>query len=274
MHRGRRGAHVLLRGGGHGGARRDPAADAAEPSGRDAGRRADPRRGPPVNVHFPPTRLVCLENTHSRCGGAVLDAAYMRRVRAVADANHLAVHLDGARLFNAAVALGVPAADLAPPTPTASRSACPRASRRPSAAFCAARMAFVEAARRVRKMVGGGMRQAGVLAAAGLVALDTMVARLADDHAHARRLADGLRALPGVTPAPDAGRTNIVVAALDRPGHGRRHARGAHGPRGGEVLQRRTGAFPARDALGGHRRRCRAGAGRVRAGARLTALRA
>jgi threonine aldolase len=76
--------------------------------------------------------------------------------------------------------------------------------------------AFIDTARRARKQLGGGMRQAGVLAAAGLVALDTMVDRLADDHANARRLAEGLAGLRGVTPAPDAGRTNIVVAALDR----------------------------------------------------------
>lgn len=170
----------------------------------------------PVNVHFPPTRLVCLENTHNRCGGAVLDAAYMRRVRAVADGNHLAVHLDGARLFNAAVALGVPAADLAADADSVTFCLSKGLAAPVGSVLCGTRD-FVEAARRVRKMVGGGMRQAGVLAAAGLVALDTMVARLAEDHAHARRLADGLRALPGVTPAPDAGRTNIVVAALDRP---------------------------------------------------------
>ncbi|MEO8084475.1 MAG: low-specificity L-threonine aldolase [Ardenticatenales bacterium] len=170
----------------------------------------------PVNVHFPPTRLICLENTHNRMGGAVLDATYMHAVRAVADENDVRVHLDGARLFNAAVALGVPAAALAADADSVTFCLSKGLAAPVGSVLCGSRP-FIDAARRARKMVGGGMRQAGVLAAAGIVALDTMVDRLAEDHAHARRLADGLRALPGVTPAPDAGRTNIVVAGLDRP---------------------------------------------------------
>ena len=167
------------------------------------------------NVHFPVTRLICLENTHNRCGGAVLDAAYMRAVRAVADAHGLAVHLDGARIFNAAVALGVPVSALAADADSVTFCLSKGLAAPVGSVLCGT-PAFIDTARRARKQLGGGMRQAGVLAAAGLVALDTMVDRLADDHANARRLAEGLAGLRGVTPAPDAGRTNIVVAALDR----------------------------------------------------------
>ncbi|MBK6769175.1 MAG: low-specificity L-threonine aldolase [Ardenticatenales bacterium] len=167
------------------------------------------------NVHFPVTRLICLENTHNRCGGAVLDAAYMRAVRAVADAHGLAVHLDGARIFNAAVALGVPVSALAADADSVTFCLSKGLAAPVGSVLCGT-AAFIDTARRARKQLGGGMRQAGVLAAAGLVALDTMVDRLADDHANARRLAEGLAGLRGVTPAPDAGRTNIVVAALDR----------------------------------------------------------
>jgi len=167
------------------------------------------------NIHFPVTRLICLENTHNRCGGAVLDAAYMRTVRTVADAHGLAVHLDGARIFNAAVALGVPAATLAADADSVTFCLSKGLAAPVGSVLCGGK-AFIDAARRARKQLGGGMRQAGVLAAAGLVALDTMVDRLADDHDNARRLAEGLAGMRGVTPAPDAGRTNIVVAALDR----------------------------------------------------------
>ncbi|MCC7020724.1 MAG: low-specificity L-threonine aldolase [Ardenticatenales bacterium] len=167
------------------------------------------------NIHFPVTRLICLENTHNRCGGAVLDAAYMRSVRAVADAHGLPVHLDGARIFNAAVALGVPAATLAADADSVTFCLSKGLAAPVGSVLCGT-AAFIDAARRARKQLGGGMRQAGVLAAAGLVALDTMVDRLADDHENARRLTEGLAGMRGVTPAPDAGRTNIVVAALDR----------------------------------------------------------
>lgn len=166
------------------------------------------------NIHFPPTRLICLENTHNRCGGSVLDAAYMRAVRRVADAHGLAVHLDGARLFNAAVALGVPPAELAADADSVTFCLSKGLAAPVGSVLCGSE-AFVARARKVRKQLGGGMRQAGVLAAAGLVALETMVDRLADDHAHARRLADGLAALPGIRLDAAAVRTNIVIAALD-----------------------------------------------------------
>lgn len=168
------------------------------------------------NIHFPPTRLICIENTHNRCGGSVLDGAYMGAVRAVADAHGLAVHLDGARLFNAAVALGVPPAALAADADSVTFCLSKGLAAPVGSVLCGGE-AFVARARRARKQLGGGMRQAGVLAAAGLVALETMVDRLADDHAHARALAEGLVGLRGIGLDPAAVRTNIVIATLDRP---------------------------------------------------------
>jgi len=168
----------------------------------------------PEHITFPPTRLIALENSHNRCSGAVLDAAYMARVRALADRHGLVVHLDGARLFNAAVALGVPAAELAAGADSVTFCLSKGLSAPVGSVLCGSGD-FVRRARRVRKMVGGGMRQAGVLAAAGLVALETMVERLADDHRNARRLAEGLAALPGIDVDPEAVVTNIVVFGVD-----------------------------------------------------------
>jgi len=165
------------------------------------------------DVHFPVTRLVCLENTHNRCGGTVLDTAYMTRVRKVAHRHGLRVHLDGARLFNAAVALGVPPAALAASTDSVTFCLSKGLAAPVGSVLCGSDD-FVQRARRARKALGGGMRQAGVIAAAGIVALQTMVERLADDHANARRLAEGLAALPGIHIDPETVRTNIVIFAV------------------------------------------------------------
>lgn len=171
----------------------------------------------PDNEHHPPTRLICLENTHNRCGGAVLLPSYMAQVRALADRHGLAVHLDGARLFNAAVALAQDPEALA--VDADSVSIClSKGLSAPVGSLVCGRSGFVARARRQRKILGGGMRQAGVLAAAGIVALETMVDRLVDDHANARRLAEGLAALPSVILDPTAVRTNIVIFSLDNRG--------------------------------------------------------
>lgn len=172
----------------------------------------------PDNVHFPPTRLICLENTHNRCGGAALAPAYMAEVRAAADRHGLAIHLDGARLFNAAAALGVAAADLARDADSVTFCLSKGLAAPVGSVLCGPR-GFVDRARRARKLLGGGMRQAGVIAAAGIVALETMVDRLVDDHANARRLADGLAGLPGLVVDPERVATNIVIFEL-RPGAG------------------------------------------------------
>lgn len=164
--------------------------------------------------HFPVTRLICLENTHNRAGGAALGAAYLRDVGELADRRGLRLHLDGARIFNAAVALGVPARRLAAPahsiTFCLSKALCA-----PVGSVLCGEAEFIARARRVRKQLGGGMRQAGVLAAAGIVALETMVERLAEDHVRARRLAEALSLLPGIALDPGTPHTNMVYFNLN-----------------------------------------------------------
>lgn len=162
----------------------------------------------PDDLHFARTRLLALENTW---GGRVLPAAYVAEATALARRHGLATHLDGARLFNAAVASGVPAAEIARHFDTV--SVCfSKGLGAPVGSALVGPRALIDRARRWRKMLGGGLRQAGVLAAAALHALDHHVQRLAEDHAHARRLAEGLQGLPGVTVALP--QTNIVFVQL------------------------------------------------------------
>lgn len=168
----------------------------------------------PSDVHHPITRLVVLENTHNRCGGVPLSVAYTRQVGEAVHARGLALHLDGARIFNAAVALGVTARALAEPADTVtfclSKGLCAPV----GSVLCGSRD-FIERARRIRKQLGGGMRQAGILAAAGIVALETMIDRLAEDHARARALAQGLARLPGIRLPMGMPASNMVFIALD-----------------------------------------------------------
>jgi threonine aldolase len=168
----------------------------------------------PANEHHPRSRLVCLENTHNRCGGAVLTPAYMGQVRALADRHGLLIHLDGARIFNAAVALGVEPALLARDADSVSFCLSKGLAAPVGSVVCGSE-AFVRRARRNRKMLGGGMRQTGVLAAAGIVGLETMVDRLSEDHANARRLAEGLATIPGLVLDPARVQTNIVIFGLE-----------------------------------------------------------
>lgn len=168
---------------------------------------------PPANEHHPRTRLICLENTHNRRSGAVLTPGYMAQVRELADRYGLAIHLDGARLFNAAIALNVPVSELAQAADSISFCLSKGLSAPVGSLVCGS-AGFVRAARRQRKVLGGGMRQAGVLAAAGIVALDTMVERLAEDHANAQRLAAGLVELPGILLDLERIQTNIVIFEL------------------------------------------------------------
>ena len=167
----------------------------------------------PGNEHYPCTRLVCLENTHNRCSGAVLTPAYMSQVRTLADRYGLVIHLDGARIFNAAIALGVPAATLAQDADSVS-FCLSKGLGAPVGSMICGSTGFVAQARRQRKMLGGGMRQAGVLAAAGIVALEEMVDRLAEDHANARRLAEGLSRIPDIQLDVTRIQTNIVIFEL------------------------------------------------------------
>jgi len=165
------------------------------------------------DIHYPQTTLLCLENTHNRCGGTVLTKDYTDKVCNLAHTRGLNVHLDGARIFNAAVALGVPACALAQNVDSVALCLSKGLSAPVGSLLCGSKD-FVERARKFRKMLGGGMRQAGVIAAAGIVALETMVDRLAEDHANARRLAQGLAGIKGIKLAQDDIPTNIVMFDL------------------------------------------------------------
>ena len=171
----------------------------------------------PSNVHIPQTGLVCLENTHNRHGGTCCTPEEIEAVAAVAHAAGVPVHLDGARLFNAAVAQQRPLADFARHVDSLTFCLSKGLAAPVGSLVCGTRD-FVARGRRLRKMVGGGMRQVGVLAAAGLVALETMVERLAEDHAHARRLAEGVARLPGCRVDLTKVQTNIVIFRVEREG--------------------------------------------------------
>jgi threonine aldolase len=169
----------------------------------------------PDNVHFPRTRLIALENTHNVCNGSPLEVAYMQSVKKLADRHGIKIHLDGARLFNAAVALGVNASQLADHTNSVSFCLSKGLAAPVGSVVCGTKD-FIARARRARKVLGGGMRQAGVLAAAGIVALTEMTGRLAEDHANARKLADGLAEMNGLAIDPGDIKTNIVYFEITR----------------------------------------------------------
>ncbi|MGC9397880.1 MAG: low-specificity L-threonine aldolase [Anaerolineae bacterium] len=165
----------------------------------------------PDNPHFPRTRLICLENTHNLCNGSPLTPAYTAQVTELARTHGLRVHVDGARLFNAATALQVDPAELVRDVDSVtfclSKGLCA-----PVGSVLCGDRAFITEARRARKVLGGGMRQAGFIAAAGIVALEQIAPRLAEDHARARRLAEGLASIEGIEVNPTP--TNIVYFRL------------------------------------------------------------
>ena len=165
------------------------------------------------NVHYPRSRLVCLENTHNRCGGAVLTPEYTAAVCQLAHAHGLNVHLDGARVFNAATALGVEVEELVREVDSV-QFCLSKGLSCPVGSLVCGTEDFIQRAHRNRKIVGGGMRQVGILAAAGIVALETMVDRLAEDHQNARRLAEGIAATPGLTVDLERVQTNLVFFGL------------------------------------------------------------
>lgn len=169
----------------------------------------------PPDVHFARTRLVCIENTHNRGGGSLWPLEAILDVAATARRHDLRLHLDGARLWNAAVATGIPERDYA--APFDSVNVCfSKGLGAPVGSALAGTREFIARARRFRKQFGGGMRQAGLLAAAALHALEHHRERLAEDHAHARYLAEALARLPGVGIDPDAVQTNIVRFQVTR----------------------------------------------------------
>ncbi|MFC1996843.1 low-specificity L-threonine aldolase [Chloroflexota bacterium] len=165
------------------------------------------------DAHFPPTRLIALENTHNRCGGAALSLEYTQSIGELAKEHNLILHLDGARIFNAAAALQVTPASLVAPansiTFCLSKGLCA-----PVGSIICGDEEFIRKAHRIRKQLGGGMRQAGVLASAGIVALETIVPRLAEDHQKARDLASGLAKIPGAILDPGTPHTNMVYFSL------------------------------------------------------------
>lgn len=165
------------------------------------------------DIHYPPTRLISIENTHNRCGGVPLSAAYTRSVGDLAQKYNIKLHIDGARLFNAAIAQGVSAAELAAPADSVSiclsKGLCA-----PVGSVLCGSFDFIQSARRIRKQLGGGMRQAGILAAAGIVALETMIDRLAEDHQRARLLAQGLNSIDGLILNPGTPQTNMIFCRL------------------------------------------------------------
>jgi len=165
------------------------------------------------DVHLPTTRLICLENTQNRCAGAPLTVEYTRKVGELARRRKIRLHLDGARIFNAAVALGVPAADLAGPADTVT-FCLSKGLAAPVGSVLCGDADFIKRARRTRKQVGGGMRQAGILAAAGIVALEKMVDRLAEDHRRAGALAAGLNRIPGLSAKTSDPVTNMVYVEV------------------------------------------------------------
>ncbi len=164
------------------------------------------------DAHFPRTRLVSLENTHNACNGAPLSADYVSSVADLAHDRGLKLHIDGARIFNAAAALGVDVKELVKDADSVTFCLSKGLSA-PVGSVIGGSKTFIAEVHRTRKVLGGGMRQAGIIAAAGIVALETMTDRLGEDHARARRLAEGIAALPGTVVGPVY--TNIFYFSLD-----------------------------------------------------------
>ena len=163
----------------------------------------------PIDAHYTRTGMIALENTHNNCGGAVLTPEDTKAVADVAHRNEIPLHLDGARIFNAAVYLETPVSELVKDADSVSFCLSKGLSCPIGSVLCGSHE-FIERAHRWRKVLGGGMRQVGVVAAAGIVALDGMVERLAEDHTNARRLSRGLAGIPGISIDPDGNHTNLV----------------------------------------------------------------
>ncbi|WP_394617111.1 low-specificity L-threonine aldolase [Lentzea sp. JNUCC 0626] len=185
----------------------------------------------PDDPQFALPGLVCVENTHNRMGGRVLSQGYLDQLRSFATDHGVPVHMDGARIFNAAVASGVPAAEIAAHADSL-QFCLSKGLSAPIGSILAGETAFVDRARRVRKMLGGGMRQAGVFAAAGVVALTSMVDRLAEDHALAAQLAAGLADVDGIDVDANSVTTNIVLFRVSADGLDEKSFVDAAGKRG------------------------------------------
>jgi len=165
------------------------------------------------DVHHTITRLICLENTQNVCGGVFLTPEYTRAVGKLARENNLLFHIDGARIFNAAVAQNISVRDLVDPADSI-MFCLSKGLASPVGSMLAGTNKFIARARHLRKMLGGGMRQAGVLAAAGIISLEKMIERLDDDHARAKKLADGLKQVKGLVLDAGTASTNMVYFNL------------------------------------------------------------
>src|SRR5215216_2320949 len=165
------------------------------------------------DVHYPITRLICLENTQNICGGVPLTSEYTRQVGELARQNGLSLHIDGARIFNSAVAQNVSVKELVEPADSV-MFCLSKGLASPIGSMLVGSHKFITRARHLRKMLGGGMRQAGIVAAAGIISLQKMVRRLADDHARAKKLADGLRQNQGVVVDEGSPYSNMVYLNL------------------------------------------------------------
>lgn len=167
-----------------------------------------------ASVHTPRTSLICLENTHNNWSGAVIPLDNIKAIREVADRSGVKVHLDGARIFNASIASGIPVKEYAKLADSI-MFCLSKGLSAPVGSMLAGPKDFIDQARRVRKALGGGMRQAGVLAACGIIALTQMVDRLREDHDRAKRLARAIAELPGIILNPEEIETNIIIFGLN-----------------------------------------------------------
>jgi threonine aldolase len=166
-----------------------------------------------ADVHHPITRLVCLENTQNICGGVPLSLSYIQELGELTHQNNLALHLDGARIFNAAIAQNVPVHELVAPADSV-MFCLSKGLAAPIGSMLVGTRKFIAQAHHLRKMLGGGMRQVGVVAAAGIISLERMVNRLAEDHLRAKKLADGLRHVKGLIVDQGSPYTNMVYLNL------------------------------------------------------------
>ena len=178
-----------------------------DPSNIEAAIRGD-------NIHFPTTGLVCIENTHNRCNGGVLSKNDVSAIARISHDYGVPVHMDGARIFNASVYLKIQPKDLTSDVESVSFCLSKGLSCPIGSLLCGSRD-FIDRARKARKMIGGGMRQAGIIAAAGIIGIKTMVDRLEEDHLNAKKLAHGLANIPGISIDPLNINTNIVIFTLD-----------------------------------------------------------
>jgi threonine aldolase len=169
------------------------------------------------SVHLPRTSLICVENTHNGWGGAVVPMENLKAIRDVADRHDVKIHYDGARVFNASQASGIPVYEYAS-IGDSIMFCLSKGLSAPVGSVLVGPQDFIDQARRVRKALGGGMRQIGILAAAGIVALDEMVSRLGEDHERAKKLAHGIHDLPGIDLNVEHVETDIIIFGFDHPG--------------------------------------------------------